>query len=51
MRALKRSNDQYKQLYESYMKGKIDCGVNTDPNMGQYTSLQVDCAVECEIAC
>lgn len=33
MRALKRSNEQYKQLCESYMKGKLECGVNTEDVM------------------
>ena len=30
MKALKKSNDQYKMLCEKYMMSKNECGINTE---------------------
>lgn len=30
MKALKKSNEQYKKICEQYMQAKLECGVNTE---------------------
>jgi hypothetical protein len=51
MKGLKKSNEQYRQICEGYMKGKVECGINTEDILeGRREMALMDQSVSCAMS-